>query len=252
MKVIVSNIQRFCLHDGPGLRTTVFLKGCSLKCPWCTNPENISFEIEEYTKDGLTGAYGKEYSLDELEKEILKDKDFYGNDGGVTFSGGEALLQFEKIEPLLKNLKEQNINICVETALNVPRKFVKIALKYVDEFLVDIKIIDRTAEEIIGSNSNLYINNLNIIIANSKNVTLRMPVIPKYTYTSENIAKIINVLKKIKVKNLQIFKIHRLGEQKYETLGLKMPFFEDISEKDLQNLKLTLSKYVDNVEIISF
>ena len=61
MKVIVTNIQRFCLHDGPGIRTTVFFKGCNLKCPWCSNPENLSFEIEEYNNDGIKGIYGKEY-----------------------------------------------------------------------------------------------------------------------------------------------------------------------------------------------
>ena len=105
MKVIVSNIQRFCLHDGPGIRTTVFFKGCSLNCPWCANPENIDFNIEEYSENGEKKHFGYEISLEELEKEIIKDEDYYMTGGGVTFSGGECLFQFKKIEPLLQKLK---------------------------------------------------------------------------------------------------------------------------------------------------
>ena len=101
MKVKISQIQRFCLHDGPGIRTTVFFKGCKLKCPWCSNPENISFSIEEKYPDELKG---KEWELDELYCELIKDKTFFDKEGGITFSGGECLWQFENLEPLLNNL----------------------------------------------------------------------------------------------------------------------------------------------------
>ena len=96
MKVRITDIQHFSLHDGPGIRTTVFFKGCNLRCPWCANPECISQKIQ--------GEFGYDISLDELEKEILKDEPFYKTGGGVTFSGGEPLLQIKYIEPLLKSL----------------------------------------------------------------------------------------------------------------------------------------------------
>ena len=155
MKVIISDIQRFCLHDGPGIRTTVFLKGCSLRCPWCCNPETINFEIEETNENY---KYGYEIDLEDLEKEILKDIKYYENGGGVTFSGGECLLQFDKLEPLLKSLKNQGVNICIETSLTVPEKYVDIAIKYVDEFIIDIKILDELCEEKINGNIKLYKN----------------------------------------------------------------------------------------------
>lgn len=83
--MIITNIQKFSLHDGPGIRTTVFMKGCSLCCPWCSNPENLKSFIEYYIKDGKRGIYGKEYTVEEVFNEVIKDKPFYGDNGGVTF-----------------------------------------------------------------------------------------------------------------------------------------------------------------------
>ena len=119
MKVRVTNIQRFCLNDGPGIRTTVFFKGCNLKCPWCANPENIEYEIQEFYNPNTNerGTFGYDIELEELERQLLKDESYYNmSQGGITFSGGEPLLQFHKLEPLLKRLKEKNIHLCVETA----------------------------------------------------------------------------------------------------------------------------------------
>ena len=138
MAVRITNIQHFSLDDGPGIRTTIFLKGCNLNCPWCCNPENIRFEIEEYTHDDQNDSFGYDISLEELEKEILKDEVFYdkGN-GGVTFSGGEPLLQIKELEPLLKSLKEKNINICFETSLSVATDLLEMAIYYIDEILAN-------------------------------------------------------------------------------------------------------------------
>lgn len=250
MKVVVSSIQRFSLHDGPGIRTTVFLKGCNLRCPWCSNPENIDFNIQEYYKDGIKYRYGIEYSLDDLLEIILKDKKFYKNNGGVTFSGGECLLQFKKIEPLLFKLKKEKINICIETALNVPIKFVEIALKYVDYFYIDMKIVDDKGIKQIGYDKELYIKNLIKIFSTCDNIVIRMPVVPGYTYTKKNISSIIEILKMIHVKNMEIFKIHKLGAEKYKTLGLKMTDFKEVTIQEINELKTILEKYVDNVKVI--
>ena len=107
MEHLLSNIQRMCMQDGPGIRTTVFMKGCGIHCPWCSNPENLSFEAEEYTRSDGKGVYGSSYSIDEIYQEIIKDKDYWGSDGGVTFSGGEALMHMDFLQELFRRLKDQ-------------------------------------------------------------------------------------------------------------------------------------------------
>ena len=250
MKVIISNIQRFSLHDGPGIRTTVFFKGCNLKCPWCSNPENINFNIQKYMENGEKKYFGYEISLKELEKEILKDKNFFETGGGVTFSGGECLLQFENIEPLLKKLKKNNINICVETALNVPSNLVDIALKYVNNFYIDIKILGKNSINLIGLNSSLYEKNLKKVFLKNKNVIFRIPLVKKYTYTVENKKSIISFLSKYKPSKVEIFSVHNLGEKKYKLLNIKPLKFDNLDEKELVSFKNEISALDIDCEII--
>ena len=251
MKVIVSNIQRFCLHDGPGIRTTIFFKGCNMKCPWCSNPENINFNIEEYIENGEIKNFGYEISLDDLEKEILKDKDYYETGGGVTFSGGECLFQFSKIEPLLKKLKKSDINICIETSLNAPGEFVDIAIKYVDYYYVDIKILDINKEHLIGSNTKLYRENINKVLKNNNNVIFRMPLVYGYTYTKDNIKELIVFVKENNIKILELFQLHNLGEHKYKLLNREIRKFEKISDSDVDTLKKKLENIGVDVRIIN-
>ena len=158
MTVRVTNIQHFSLDDGPGIRTTVFLKGCNLTCPWCCNPENISFEIENYIHNSQKESFGYDISLEELEKEILKDEVFYvENNGGVTFSGGEPLLQIRELKPLLKSLRSKNINICFETSLSASSDLLKIAIEYIDEIFIDMKILDKKeAKNVLNLDLDLY------------------------------------------------------------------------------------------------
>lgn len=141
--MIITNIQRFSLHDGPGIRTTVFLKGCSIRCPWCSNPENINHQIERYVKDEKEGFYGKEYSVDQVLKEVLKDKIFYEDNGGVTFSGGEALLYAKELLPLMEQIKQNNISIAVESSLFVPSSYLEMVIPFVEYFYVDLKVMDK-------------------------------------------------------------------------------------------------------------
>lgn len=251
MKVIVSNIQRMCFHDGPGIRTTVFFKGCNLKCPWCSNPENVKFEIEKYIDNNTEKEFGYEIELKELEKEILKDKVYFDKEGGVTFSGGEPLLQFEKIEPLLKNLKEKDINICVETALMVPEKYLEIALKYVDEFYVDIKILDEEmCKKILNGNIKLYYKNLDKLFLSNKYVTLRLPMSEEYTITEKNTEKILELLEKYKPQKVEIFELHTLGEKKYKALNKEMQVFKKLGKDKIDNLYTLIKSIGINVEVI--
>lgn len=239
MKVRITDIQHFSLHDGVGIRTTVFLKGCSINCPWCANPECISSEIE--------GEFGMDITLKELETEILKDKPFYETGGGVTFSGGEPLLQIEKLEPLLKSLKNKNINICFETSLFIPKEYLKIANKYCDEYIVDIKILTSTeSKNILNGNIDQYLNNLPFL--NLNKTTFRVPL-NEFTITNENINLISNLLKDFKPKKLEIFKIHNLARRKYDILGKKF-YFKEVSNEQLQEIYEKLKLIISNTEII--
>ena len=243
MKVRITNIQRFSLHDGPGIRTTVFLKGCSLKCPWCSNPENINFELEKYFDDEIKNykLFGYDISLKDLETEIFKDYKFYQkNNGGVTFSGGEPLLQFDRLEPLLKNLKKQNINICVETSLFVPKINLEIAIKYVDEFYVDIKILNRElCKKYLNGNLDNYYKNVSLLfnkIPNSK-IIFRIPVTKEFTLQENNGKMLFKFLDNYKPKKVEIFKIHSLGQKKYSVLDRKMKKYKIVSDGEMIELK---------------
>lgn len=238
MKVRLTNIQRFSLQDGPGIRTTVFLKGCSICCPWCANPENLKYEIQ--------GEFGYDIKLDELERAILKDEEYYKLGGGVTFSGGEPLLQFNKLEPLLQNLKKQNINICIETALFVPTNLLEIALKYVDEFIVDIKILDKIeAKNVLNADIELYYKNIQRLFEQKRNITFRIPVTKEYTLQEHNKTKILDLLEKYKPKQVEIFKLHRLAESKYRSLRKEMAEFQEVTDEEMKKFL----KEIKNVKI---
>lgn len=246
-KILLTNIQRFSLHDGPGIRTTIFLKGCSLRCPWCSNPENLNPYPEEYIKDGNRGIYGKEYTIDEIFNEVIKDKDFYESNGGVTFSGGEALLQAERILPALKRFKENRITTAVETCLFIPTEKLQQALPYIDFFYVDMKIIDeqKCLEQLKGD-INLYKKNLELLCSQKK-IIIRIPVIGAYTDDEKNRNLVIEELKKYKnsLIKIEILKGHNLGKQKYISLGWKMPKFIEVSETLLLQYKTEIENAIN-------
>ena len=126
----VTNIQRMCFHDGPGIRTTVFLKGCSIHCPWCSNPENIDFK----------SPYGRKYDAGELANELLKDEHFWKESGGgVTFSGGEPFLQIDEICEVTNIINRNKTSVILESALFVDLSLIKKCIDCVDGVIVDIR-----------------------------------------------------------------------------------------------------------------
>ena len=235
MKNIITNIQRFCLQDGPGIRTVVFFKGCNLNCPWCSNPENISFEIEKSIDNKI--IYGKEYSVEELYKEIVKDKIYYDKDGGVTFSGGEPLFHSFEIKELLKKLNKDNISVAVETTATTPVKYLKEIIDYVDYFLIDIKILYKEDSSKININIDNFYNNIKILEENNKKIFYRIPLVRGYTYTKENIELIKKFLNDNNVKEVDVFNVHELGSSKYELLGRKINHFDLLNAEDFEHLK---------------
>ena len=178
--ILVTKIQRFSLHDGPGIRTTVFLKGCSVHCPWCSNLENLSSIQQYYIKDGIKGEYGIYYDVDVLYEKIMKDELFFKDSmmeydissasdishlpGGVTFSGGEPLLQMEQLQPLLERFNKNYIHMAIETALFTSEKYLYLAIKYINFFYIDIKILNQDlCKKYLGGNLDCFIQNLNIL-----------------------------------------------------------------------------------------
>lgn len=249
--MIITNIQRFSLHDGPGIRTTVFLKGCSIRCPWCSNPENINHQIERYVKDGKEGFYGKEYSVDEVLKEVLKDKIFYEDNGGVTFSGGEALLYAKEILPLMEQIKQNNISIAVESSLFVPSSYLEMVIPFVEYFYVDLKVMDKErCSFLLKGNLDLFKSNLSIL-AKSKKFNVRIPVIYGYTDGENNIKCIIDVIREYRssIEKVELIKGHNLGDNKYVTLGKEIPKKAEVSDLFLEEYKKKIMDTVDAVGV---
>lgn len=247
-RVLVTNVQRFSIHDGPGIRTTVFLKGCSLHCPWCANPENISPMPERYKKDGRDGIWGKYYSCEELYDEIRKEQVFYKQKefvdgigmlpGGVTFSGGEPLLQFNRLAELLDKLSFDKIHICAETCLFVPRDQLAVAIKYVDLFYVDVKILNPDmCRSILGGNLKQYYSNLDMLFCAGKTVIFRIPVIGGYTDRHENMDAILGLLGMYSPTRVELLKEHNLGTSKYISLGVDPPVLNGVLEDTLLEIK---------------
>lgn len=242
--MLITNIQRFSLHDGPGIRTTVFVKGCSLRCPWCSNPENIKSISEEYNRDGEKGIYGKDYSIDEVYEEVMKDYSFYERDGGVTFSGGEALLNTGELLPLLELFKASGVTTAIETCLFVPTINIINVIPYIDYFYVDMKILQKErCQSILKGDINLYNKNLKVL-TEKKNIIIRIPVIGGYTDDTENRDLVIKELRKYKenILKVELIKGHNLGASKYLSLGLPVPEYHEVKMELMKLYKSEIEK----------
>ena len=268
MSILLTNIQRFSLHDGPGIRTTVFLKGCSLRCPWCSNPENLVSQPQPYIKDGLEGTYGEYYKPEELTTECLKDQPFYEGKitdpalwcikssdqiellpGGVTFSGGEALLQMPALVPVCESLHKAGVHIAVETCLFCSQPNLDLALDHIDFFYIDMKILDSArCKTVEHGDLELYLSNLDKLLSwkssdgKHKPVVIRIPVIGSYTDDESNRATVKNLISKYKdgVLKIELIKEHNLGESKYKSLGMQMNY-TGVEDELMEQYKLELS-----------
>ena len=232
MKLLVGNIQRFCLNDGPGIRTTVFTMGCMYRCPWCCNPENLTKLI----KIGIitNNTYGKLIDSDDLIKTICKDVYFYSNGGGVTFSGGEFLLNVDDYETILKKLYELKIDICIETSLNAPLEGLQIASKFVSLLIIDFKIINSDlSKKILKSSSKKFLDNFHFIKKEHINYIARIPL-DADIISNENLAQIRQLFEEYKPIKIEIFKLHNLAKNKYMDLGLSFSQNYIASEKEVQ------------------
>ena len=224
----ISDIQHFSVGDGPGIRTTIFCKGCNLRCPWCHNPETISRETVTltYPQANKSVTYGRLMTVEEILREVMEDVDFYRESGGgVTVSGGEPLLQAEAVAELAKVLQAQGIPVLLDTAGCVPWSRFEAVLPYVDTVFFDWKTSDPAVmKERIGGDLALVKSNLARLLQTDKDIHVRIPLIPAINTTEEALTAIAADLREVGAKTVALLPFHRLAVGKYEAMGLDYPY----------------------------
>ncbi|MGI6424296.1 MAG: glycyl-radical enzyme activating protein [Tepidanaerobacteraceae bacterium] len=265
-KGIVFNIQKLSIHDGPGIRTLVFLKGCPLRCLWCSNPESQKAkpQVASFHKrcigcgvcevvcpqkaiKEIDGLYiiddelcddcgicvkecytnskqfmGKEMTVEEVVEEVMKDNMFYKRSGGgVTFSGGEPLMQPAFLLALLKEFKKQNVNTAIETSGYCDTEVLKEIADYLDIIHYDIKHMDTDIhKKITGVSNELILKNLKALDSKRKKIIVRIPIIPTYNDSEEHIKSVVDFCSDLKsVEKIELLPYHNLGEYKYKSIN---------------------------------
>lgn len=228
---VVFNVQKFCLHDGPGIRTVVFLKGCPLRCAWCSNPEAQQLAPEEMadlnaTEPGAMTTVGTYECVADVVDECLKDRPFYEESGGgVTLSGGEALYQPRFALNLLRQLQRNGIHTALETTAFVSPKMFKQFIPYVDLFLIDVKHHDRASHKKWTGVGNRRIHaNIAAAIYRGKDVLVRIPVIPGVNDSLDDAQAFCELFHRLGVTRVQLLPFHQYGESKYQALGMEYVF----------------------------
>jgi pyruvate formate lyase activating enzyme len=247
---MIFDINEFSVHDGHGIRTTVFLKGCPLKCQWCHNPEGINFNQELIIgnngciKCGRCNAIckhpdlcvacgectiicpinlrrfaGKSITSDELVKGLLKNKDFLIENGGVTFSGGEPLAQPKFLFEASYGIKP--VNIAIETSGYAPRNVFLQMLELFDLIMMDIKHTESKVHKMYtGIGNEVILENLKLLIASRNNFIIRIPVIPGVNDNVENMDKTARLLCNAEgLERIELLQYHKTAGAKYELLG---------------------------------
>lgn len=249
MLLNISNIQHFSVGDGDGIRTTVFFKGCNLRCPWCHNPETIPFEETKlyYPKLNKTEICGKKLTASEVFKEIMEDKDYYfESGGGVTFSGGEVMLQAEGATELAKLVKQEELSLFIDTAACVAYTAFEKLNPYVDTYLFDFKTASAEKyRKIIGGDLELVKENFRRLCRDGKNVRIRIPLIPDFNTDSDSIVDICKSLNDCNVKKVDLLPFHRMGSGKYEAMGMEYLYKDTapIEKACLEKIKNQFSNY---------
>ncbi len=237
----IFDIQRYSIHDGTGIRTIVFLKGCVLRCRWCCNPESQEYKIQEMTVAGKKKIIGRDVTVAEVMEEVMKDGDYYRNsNGGLTLSGGECLCQPDFAAALLRAAKENGINTAIESAATLPFENIQKLLPYLDTYLMDIKHMDpRKHEEFTGKPNTRILENARKVAESDVELIIRVPVIPTFNNTPEEIRQIATFAASLPgVEQLHLLPYHRLGQDKYTGLGREylLDGIEPMSQSYMESL----------------
>jgi len=285
MNGTVFDIQRFCVHDGPGIRTTVFLKGCPLRCAWCHNPEGISpknslrifyekcigcaacvdvcptaahsidgagklferqkciscFACTEVCPSGALIPTAKEYTAQMIADAVLRDKVFYRKEGGVTLSGGEALMQADFCREILSLCKAAGVSTAIDTCGYVPFEEIEKTLEYTDIYIWDIKAYDRELHKKgCGVYNDIILENFKKLDGKGKRISVRVPVIGSFNDSVHEMESIADTVADNKsVCDVTLMPYHSFGGAKYETLGMRYGIWEgaDVSEEKIESLR---------------
>ena len=221
----INSVETMGLVDGPGIRVVVFMQGCPLRCLYCHNPEtwNLNDDVDLYTPE-------------ELLDKIKNYKEYFNEDGGVTFSGGEPLVQSKFLLECLKLCKKENIHTCIDTAGSI--SYCEKILKYTDLVILDIKAPnDKMHKLITGKSIDESIKFIKLCEKLNKKLWLRTVIVPGINDTEEFIDDLINYIKPIKnVEKVELLPYHTLGVHKYEELGIKYKL-KDTPDMDKERCK---------------
>ena len=260
MKATIFEIKRFAVHDGDGIRTTVFFKGCPLRCIWCHNPEGLTapkqnafFEhkcvgckecqkenfLPEYCLGEARVTYGRDIGIDELLPILLEDKDFYENSGGgVTLSGGECLTYPDFCAELLKKLKENGVHTAVDTCGYVSKEALDKVIPFTDVFLYDLKAFDEDVHiKCTGQPNGRILENLRYLDSLGKSVEIRIPFVPDCN--DAEISKIAEFIAPLKnISKVRVLPYHSYAGSKYNALNMKNTLPSRIpSEEEIESAR---------------
>ena len=247
----IFDIQRYSIHDGIGIRTIVFLKGCALRCRWCCNPESQSYEIETMTQNGRPKTCGQDVTVREVMQTVRRDMPYYSrSDGGLTLSGGESLLQPEFATALLMAGKELEINTAMESMGFAEYSTIEKLLPYLDTYLMDIKHMDPAKHrEWCGKENTLMVENaMKIAKSGQTQLIIRVPVIPGFNDTEAEISAIARYASSLPgVAEIHLLPYHNYGEGKYTALGRPYPMGNAArpSDEKMQSLKAAAERGTD-------
>lgn len=223
----IFDIQRYSIHDGIGIRTIVFLKGCALRCRWCCNPESQNFDIETMTVNGKPKIYGRDVTVREVMQTVRRDMPYYSRSGGgLTLSGGESLLQPEFAGALLKAAKALGVSTAMESMGFAKYETIDGILPYLDTYLMDIKHMNaKKHADWCGRENTLMVENARKIASSGKTrLIIRVPVVPGFNDTERELLDIARFADSLPgVEEIDILPYHNFGEGKYAGLGRPYP-----------------------------
>lgn len=250
----IFDIQRYSIHDGPGIRTIVFLKGCALRCKWCCNPESQSFDVQTMKVKGKDKIIGRDVTVEEVMEEIMRDVHYYNRSkGGLTLSGGECLLQPEFAIALLRAAKDKGIHTAIESTAIADFQVIKKILPFLDLFLMDIKHVDTNKHKQFTTQPNERIlENAMRIAMSGQHLIIRVPVVPTFNDTPGEIRAIAEYAKVLPgVEELHLLPYHRLGSDKYDGLDreYELKILEPPTNEKMQLLMEEARKSGLNVQI---